>query len=180
MWERIIPPDEHSIEHGAKYVCVIDRDGRSRGGKIYDENGDVRWQYDWRRNPEGLSWRNPLNKPGFVVTNPDGQVEIVIRRASFFPSTFRILEGNNSIGRITLPNVLGIKYRILLDGFPGATFRVPLFTRQFWGDTEGDASIWVVVGPSTMEWNVLLKPGTNDLGIVATIAFIHTQWCRFG
>lgn len=172
-------PDENCIERGAKFVCVIDRDGRNRSGKIFDEHGSIRWQYDAVRNPEGRNWRNPLNKPDFVFTNPAGHAEILIRRMSFVPSVFQILEGTNSIGRVSLQGLLGIKYRILLDGYGTSTFRLPLFTVRFGGDTDNGPSIWVVVGPSKMQWNVLLKPGTNDRGLVVSLAFIHNQWWNY-
>jgi hypothetical protein len=170
-----MPPDEFCIEHGAKFVCTFDLDGRRNSGKIFDEHGEICWQYDSRRNPEGRSCRNPLNKPDFVFTNTDGYAEIVIRRVSFVPSVFQILDGNNAIGQIAMRSILGIKYQILLDGHAPSTFRLPLFTVRFWGDTDSGPSIWVEIGPSEMEWNMLLKPGTMDRELVASLAFIHSQ-----
>ena len=121
---RISPPDETTIAHGAKFACVIDRGGLNRTGKIYDEEGKICWQYGTRTNPDGRRLGNPLNKPDFVFTNTDGQSEIVIRRVSFIPSVFQITDQDKSIGQIALPSILGIKYRILLDGHPSYTFRL--------------------------------------------------------
>ncbi len=90
------------------------------------------------------------------------------------------MDHDHLIGQIALRSVLGIKYRILLKGHPSTTFRLPLFTRQFWGDTNLGPSIWVVVGPLTMQWNVLLQPRTLDRGLVASIAFIHNRWWSQG
>jgi hypothetical protein len=174
-----VTPDESCLTHGAKYVCIIDRDFRNRSGKIFDEHGELRWQYDVRGNPEGRTWRNPLNKPDVVFVDADSRAELVIRRVSFIPSIFEILDGNGSIGRITLRNVLGIKYRIQIDGCAPWTFRLPLFTVRFWGDTNNGPSIWVVVGPSKMQWNVLLKPGTRHRELVVALAFIHNQWWNY-
>ena len=178
-WNRIMAPDEFCIANGAKYVCTIDREGRNRSGKVFDEHGDVRWQYDVRRNPEGRSLRNPFNKPDFVFTDAHGQAELVIRRLSFIPSIFQILDGNASIGRIALRSFLGIKYGINIDGSAPWTFRLPLFTVRFWGDTDTGPSIWVVVGPSKMQWNLLLNPGTKDRELVVALAFIHNQWWNY-
>ncbi|MCX7388411.1 MAG: hypothetical protein NTX48_17235 [Planctomycetales bacterium] len=98
---------------------------------------------------------------------------------SFVPSVFQILDQDNSIGQIALRSILGIKYRILLDGHASSTFRLPLFTVRFWGDTDMGPSIWVVVGPSKMQWSVLLEPGTMDRELVASLAFIHNQWWNY-
>ncbi len=176
---RVSLPDETTIAHGAKFTCVIDRGGLNRTGKIYDEEGKICWQYGPRTNPDGRRWGNPLNKPDFVFTNTDGQIEIVIRRVSFIPSVFQITDQEQSIGQIALRSILGIKYRILLDGHPSSTFRLPLFTLRFWGDTDLGPSIWVLVGPSKMQWSVLLNPGTMVRELVASLAFIHTQWWNY-
>jgi hypothetical protein len=172
-------PDEFCIANGAKYVFRIDRGGLNRSGKIFDERGDVCWQYDVRRNPEGRTLRNPLNKPDFVFMDAPGQAELVIRRISLIPSRFQILDGSDSIGQITLRSLLGIKYAIKIDGFAPYTFRLPMFTLCFWGDMGTGPSIWVMVGPSKMQWNVLLKPGTNDRELVLALAFIHNQWWNY-
>lgn len=176
---RIVPPDESCIAHGAKFACVIDHGGLNRTGKIFDEDGRICWQYGTRANPDGRSFGNPLNKPDFVFTNTDQNAEISIRRLSFVPSVFHILDGTRTIGRIALQSVFGIKYQILLDGYAPFTFRLPLFTLGFWGDTDGDPSIWVMVGPSKMQWTMLLKPGTNIRELVVSLAFIHNQWWNY-
>ena len=178
-WDRILAPDEFSIAHGAIYVCIIGRDFRNRSGKVFDEHGDLRWDYNVRPNPEGRTWRNPLNKPDFVFTDAHGKAELLIRRMSFIPSIFQIFDGKASVGRIALRNVLGIKYGINIDECASCTFRLPLFTVRFYGGTDAGPSVWVVVGPSKMQWNVLVKPGTNDREIVVALAFIHNQWWNY-
>jgi hypothetical protein len=179
VFQQNPPPDETIITQGAKFASVIDRGGRNDSGKIYDEKGRICWQYETRTNPDGRRWGNPLNKPDFVFANTDGQSEIIIRRVSFVPSVFQILDQDKLIGRIALRSVLGLKYQILLDGCASSTFRLPLFTVRFWGDTDMGPSIWVVVGPSKMQWNLLLKPGTMDRALVASLAFLHNQWWNY-
>ncbi len=176
---RILPSEETIISRGSKFVCVIDGGGLNRTGKIYNDEGKICWQYGTRTNPDGRRWGNPLNKPDFVVTNTDGKAEIVIRRVSFLPSVFQIMDQDHSIGQIALRNILGIKYRIRIDGQASSTFRLPLFTVRFWGDTDTGPSIWVAVGLSKMQWSVLLKPGTMDRKLIASLAFIHNQWWNY-
>lgn len=176
---RVSPPDESCIAHGAKFACVIDRGGLNRTGKIFDEDGKICWHYAPRTNPGGRSWGNPLNKPDFVFTNTDQNSEIAIRRLSFVPSVFNVLDGTRVIGRIALDSFFGIKYRVLLDGYAVVTYRLPLFSLGFWGDTGGDPSIWVMVGPSKMQWNMLFKPGTDNSELVVSLAFIHNQWWNY-
>jgi hypothetical protein len=175
----ISPPDESCIAHGDKFTCVIDRDRLNRTGTIFDENGRPCWHYGPRTNPEGRSWGNPLNKPDFVFTNTEQNAELTIRRRSFVPSVFHILDGTQETGQIELQSVVGIKYRILLGDHASFTFRLPLFTVSFWGDTDGAPNIWIMVGPSKMQWNILLKPGTNNRELVVSLAFIHNQWWNY-
>lgn len=176
---RSTSPDEFCLTYGRKFVCTIDRTFRQSSGTVFDEHGEICWQYNASRNPRGRSWQNPLNKPDFVFTNTDGHRTLTIRRVSFIPSVFQILDGGDSIGQIALSNILGTQYEIRLDECAAITFRLPLFTLRFWGDSEAGQIVWVQVGPSKMQWNVLLKPGTNDRELVASLAFIHNQWWNF-
>jgi hypothetical protein len=57
---------------------------------------------------------------------------------------------------------------------------MPLFTVRFWGESRSGAEIWVVVGPSKMEWTILIKPGVNDRLLVPALAFIHNEWWNYG
>ena len=72
-----------------------------------------------------------------------------------------------------------IKYSIDIQGAGSWTFRLPLFTVQFRGDSQAGTDVWVIVGPSKMEWNILIRPGTNDLRLLAALAFIHNEWWNY-
>ena len=61
---------------------------------------------------------------------------------------------------------------------PGWMFRMPLFTVFFGGESTAGELFWVEVGPSNLQWNVLFQPGTDQVPLVAGLAFLHRQrWC---
>ena len=172
-------PDALCIERGAKYLFQIDRTGRNRSGKVYDEQGVLRWHYDVRANPAGRQRGNPFNKPQFVFTGVDGHAESVIQRVSLIPSRFEIRDNGKVVGRLRMRSPLRIKYRIEIEGVGSWTFCLPLFTVRFHGESELNTEIWVVVGPSKREWKILLRPGTNNRHLVAALAFVHNEWWNY-
>ncbi len=55
---------------------------------------------------------------------------------------------------------------------------MPLFTILFHGDSNNSSNkteIWVAVGPSEMEWSILIRPGINDRHLISALAFIHNE-----
>jgi len=182
MSSRILTtsPDEVTVQNGAKYCLVIDFEDRSRTGKIWNEHGEVEWSYGPLRNPLQYSSRNPFNKPDFVVFDANGNPTVTIRRVSFVPSRFHILDRENVIGQIAMRSVLLNKYKIEIAGIATCAFRMPLFTRYFHGHFNDGTGIWAVVGPGTMQWRVLLRSELNDVRLLSSLAFIHNQWFRFG
>ena len=176
---RAIAPDEACVASGTKFRCQIDRGAGRHNGVVQDEQGNIRWRYGIRNNASGRSPGNPFNKPDFVVAEPDGKEEVVIRRATFIPSVFNILEARTIIGRIRMRSMFRNKYAIDIDGINAWTFRMPLFTVRFRGDSSAGTEIWVVVGPSKMEWNILLKAGVKESPLVGALAFIHNEWWNY-
>jgi hypothetical protein len=71
------------------------------------------------------------------------------------------------------------KYSIDIVGLNSWTLRMPLFTVRFCGDSRAGSEIWVVVGPSKMEWNILIKAGIEERPLVAALAFIHNEWWNY-
>lgn len=172
-------PDEKCLAEGGKYRCEIARGEDGYNGVVRDERGITRWKYGVRANVSGRSLSNPFNKPDFVIADPDGKNEIVVRRASFLPPAFTVMDAGESVGKIRLTSPLRNRYEILLVGSQALTFRMPLFTVRFWGGSQSGPEVWVVVGPSKMEWSILVKPGLDDRRLVAALAFIHGEWWNF-
>ena len=117
--------------------------------------------------------------PNALSTLIEGSPIGAVRRASFIPSIFEIRDKHRAIGRIAMRSILRIRYSIEIDGVGSWTFRLPLFTVRFRGDSPTGTDIWVLVGPSKMEWSVLLKPGVVATPLVFALAFIHNEWWNF-
>jgi hypothetical protein len=172
-------PDADCIDRGAKYFFQIDRAGRQRSGKVYDENGGLVWRYAARRDALGPRRGNPFTKPDFVFTEADGPAELVIHKLSCFPSGFEIRDRDAVIGRIGVRSIVRIKWGVEIEGTGSWTFSLPLFTVYFHGESQSGRDIWVIVGPSKMEWSVLIRPGINDRRLVVPLAFIHNEWWHY-
>jgi hypothetical protein len=173
-------PTEEYIARGTKVLCQIDRGADGHSGAVWDEKGLIRWRYRLRKN--GPRWvpGNPFNKRDFVAAEPDAGKEVIIRRASFLPPVFNIIEAGTIIGRIGMRSMFRNKYAIDIDGVNSWTFRMPLFTTSFYGESSDGAAIWVAVRPSKMEWNILIKPGVKEWPLVPAVSFIHTEWWNYG
>ena len=182
MWRnrtRDIAPNEECVARGTKLLCQIDRGAAAHSGTVRDEHGIIRWRYAFRKNASGRGSENPFNKPDFVIADPDAKDEVIIRRASFIPPVFSIREAERSIGRIRMRSLFRNKYSIEIEGVGSWMFRMPLFTIRFYGVSSAGAEIWVIVGPSKMQWNILLRPGVKEWPLLAALAFIHNEWWNY-
>jgi hypothetical protein len=146
---------------------------------VLDEKGSIRWRYGVRNDAFGRRPGNPFNKPDFVIANSDTKDEVIIRRASFIPPVFNIMEADRVIGRVRMRSMFRNKYDIDIDGVNTWTFRMPLFTVRFFGDSSAGVEIWVAVGPSKIEWNILIKGSAKEWPLLAVLAFIHTEWWNY-
>jgi hypothetical protein len=177
---RYPTPDEELVKQGQQVFFAIDRKSpQHSAGDILNGEGTRLWRYRRSGNRPPLSAGNPFGKPDFVVSDASDREVCVIRRQSFLPSRFLILESERPVGSISLGSILRNRYRIAIHGAKTWTFRLTLFTVFFWGDADGDPSIWVRVGPSKMEWSVLLKPGVVATPLTFALAFIHNEWWNY-
>ena len=177
---RHMPPNEVCLAQGAEFFCQIDRGGRGWTGRISDEHGIVRYRYRFQHVAQKRGWANPFNKPEFVVENADGEVELIIRRASFAPPVFSIIEVNNVVGWIRMSSPLRNRYAIHFGSQASWVFRMPLSTVQFHGESAIGTDVWVAVGPSQAEWSILVRPGMEDKRLVLVLAFIHNERWHYG
>jgi hypothetical protein len=174
------PPNADCIAKGHKFICQIDRRADGHSGGVMDEKGVIRWRYGTRKNSSAYRFANPFNKPDFVIAAPEGSDEVVIRRLSFFPPVFHILRAGAVIGCIKMRSLFRNKYVIAINQVNSWTFRMPLYTISFFGESGTGPGIWVVVGPSKMEWNILIAPETIPWPLVAALAFIHVEAWNYG
>lgn len=177
---RAVAPDEECVAQGHKFHCQIDPGVEGHSGAVMDEHGVIRWRYGIRKNASTRRLRNPFNKPDFVIADPEGRVEVVIRRASFIPPVFNIIEAGRVIGRVSMRSPFRNKYEIEIDRVNSWTFRMPLFTIRFFGDSSAGVEIWVAVGPSKKEWSVLIKRDAREWPLLAALAFIHVESWNYG
>lgn len=179
---RYPAPDEELVKQGRQVFFAIDRKSPQHSeGDILDSEGTRLWRYRRSGNRPRFSVANPVGKPDFVVSDASDRQVCVIRRQSFFPSRFLILDSDSErpVGTISLCSILRNRYRIAIDGAKTWTFRLTLFTVFFWGDADGEPSVWVRVGPSKMEWSVLVKPGIVATPLTFALAFIHNEWWNY-
>ncbi|MCX7424327.1 MAG: hypothetical protein NTW96_01615 [Planctomycetia bacterium] len=172
---RTMVPDRDCIACGTKFVCHIDRGADGHSGVVRDEHGGIRWRYGVRKDDLGRSWANPFNKKDFVVVNAEMGEEIVVRRVSFFPPRFTIVDSQGVRGTVCMTSILRNKYTINVSEGQRWTFRMPLFKVGFWGGTDESPEFWVIEGPSKMQWSILIKPGIEDQPLVAALSFIHVE-----
>jgi hypothetical protein len=140
----------------------------------------IRWRYAFRKNASGRVPRNPFNKPDFVIAEPDAKDELIIRRASFIPPVFNIIEADRIIGAVKTRSFFRNQYSIPVGGTNLWIFRMPLFTIRFYGESSGVPEIWVVVGPSGTEWTILMKEGVKERPLVVALALIHNEQWHYG
>jgi hypothetical protein len=179
MIRKTIPPDEKIIASGGHYISQIDRGAKPHRRQVYNNEGNVRWRYEGRRSPFGPSKSNPFNKPDFVFSDLREGKEYIIRRVSFLPSAFQMLDGEKVIGRIRMASIFRNRYSIDLEAVKDVTFQMPLFSVQFSGGVSEESCIWVVLGASKMEWRILLQQNIDTPPLVAALAFIHNEWWTY-
>jgi hypothetical protein len=168
-------PDEESIQYGTKLICQIDRALSGHGGEVKDQAGATFWPYKSCDARPPWTIKNPLRKPDFIVVEQGTEKKVSIRRASFVSSRFHIVEAEKVIGAISVAGTFRNQYSIAIDGIDSWIFYMPLFTIRFYGNSALGTEIWVVVGPSQREWNILLKPDVVKWPLVAALAFIHHE-----
>jgi hypothetical protein len=173
-----IAPDFGGLEEGTKLICQIDQGGH-RCGDIRDDTGFLRWRYASCRNAERWSLKNPFSKWDFVVVEAHTNTEIIIRRASFIPPVFKIIEANRVVGSIRLLSLLRNRYSITISGITW-TFCMPLFTILFYANSRDGTEMWVEVGPTERQWNILVEPGVAQARLIAALAFIHNERYSYG
>jgi len=169
-------PDTVSIERGAKFWFQVENIPESPGVVVRGVPEDGRWRYETQPKRSVYSPFNLLKKPDFVVADGQGQEVLRVRRSGRFPARFEMLENGQSIGKIVLRSILRNKYTIEFKDGSIWTFHMPLFTIYFSGESTVGSHVWVMVGPSKREWNLLFETGAEDKHLAFGLAFIHREW----
>lgn len=180
LWKSPAPsPTEDEIANGAKYITSMPGNGRSiytKSGDVYDEAGKLCWSWRYLRwSGAGYTCSARPWRPIFVIETPDGEMQFQIRRSAFFPSAFQIIGGAGPVGEIVLRSPLRNRYQIRFNDDSVWRFHFPMFTVRFYCASDLGGRVWGMIGPSELQWNFLLAPGTEDPKIVAVMAFLHSR-----
>jgi hypothetical protein len=115
-------------------------------------------------------------KPDLVFTNPDQQEILRIRRSSYFPPQFELMENGGVVATISLRSILRNKYTFEFKAGPTWTFYMPLYSILFPGESTNGDHFWVRVGPSKRQWNLLVPTGVDGVQLLSCLAFVHREW----
>ena len=171
---------EECFNRCVKFFSKIGKGSNGRGGTIWNEHGVACQQYGERNSSVWNRFRSPFGNREFFVLNTDSSGELIFRKISYFRSVFEIVDGNIVIGMIRRRGVFRNRYSIDICGVGHWIFRMPLFSIRFQGESEDKVNIWVVVGPSKAEWNVLVAPDFNNRTLISVLAFIHNEYWNHG
>jgi len=169
-----VPPDEEA-PLGAKYCLRSTGAGR---GEIYDSEGKVLWTYEPPESPWNVL-NGPLRGPDLILRSPDGVEHLRIRRERTFPlSRFAIDVGGSPAGAIENLSLLSVYYTVELPGRRRWVFRIPAFTANFNGKADDGASVRVRIA-SELVWYAHVDEGNDCPELVASLALIHSERCRW-
>ena len=173
--ERHARPNALDLERGAYYAFQIDIK-LDAPGVIVAKPGVICWRYETRPKRSAYSPINLFRKPEFVITNIEGQELLSIRRCTRLPPCFEMIENGQVVGKIALRSILRNKYTLQFHAGPVWTFRMPLFTLNFRGESTEGTYVWARVGPQKTQWNLLVESGADSLHLLSGLAFIHREW----
>jgi hypothetical protein len=171
------PPTPDQIERGVPYFFQLSW-ATGYPSWIIAEPGNptVRWHCRTEPCRANFSPQNLIRKPDFVLLDHEEREVLRICRTTRLPPRFNMIQNGEVVGTIGLRSIFQNKYAINLKAGPKWTFRMPLFTVYFHGASSSNSRVWVIVGPSKMEWSLLTEAGTDDLRLLAGLAFIHREW----
>lgn len=173
-----VPPSDEEVERGGKYCFQISLASEAYPGSVFVwPEDEPRWQF--KTEPPRHAW-SPLNlfgKPVFVLLDRGTREILRIRRRRRVPPSFEIVQNGEVVGTILRRAI--VTYRVELVGGPTWSFRMPAFTQNFCAISSGNAGAWVKVVYSEMNWVVLVRPQSDDLRLVAALAFIHRERCAY-
>ena len=171
-------PDAGQIERGGKYVSFIDNTPASSGAIFCSSNTPL-WRYETRPLRGARNIANLLRKPDFILSDTEHREIIRISRERRFPARFSIVEKNQTVGHIALSSLLRNSYSVEFSDSPGWLFHLRLFTVWFHGESSAGKHVWIRMGPTKRQWNLLVEPEADNVHLLAALAFIHREWWAY-
>jgi len=171
-------PKPDDIERAAVYGLVLDGGAEEVPGFIFETQGVTEPGWHLRTEPprSPYSLLNLWRKPDFLLVDRDNREILRIKRTRRMPACFDLVDKGNPVGTVQRHGILRNKYALAFKDGATWTFRMPLFTWLFWGESNTGGRIWVRMGPSKVQWTVLMQPEADDVRLLAGLAFIHREW----
>lgn len=170
----MLPPDE-PVE-GARYRF---RNAGAGKGEIFNALGELVWRY--APPPGWLNFFNgPLRGPDLVLRAPDGRERLSIHRERTFPQGRFEIVGNDgsTLGWIESMSILSAFYAARFETGVSWMIRLPAFTADFEGRSNGGAAARIHL-ESELVWDVLIDEGHDGPELLASLAFVHSERCRW-
>jgi len=169
------PSTEESAE-GARYRFRNVGAGR---GEVLGPAGELLWRYG--PPPNWLNvFNGPLRGPDLVLFSAGGNERLSIHRERTFPQARFELIGvdGSTLGLIERMSILSTYYTAKFETGNSWIFRLPAFTTDFEGRSDGGAFARIHL-ESEPVWDVLVDEGNDSPELIASLAFIHSERCRW-
>ena len=124
-------------------------------------------------------WPFPINlvfKSDLIVTDPAKAEVLRIRRVGHLIPRFEMIENGRSVGSIRYHSPLRTSCSIRFGEGVAWEMRQPLFTIFFSGASNRSERVWIMVGPSKRQWNVLVSSDALNVYLLSALALMHREY----
>ena len=159
---------------GSKYLL---RNTGAGLGEIRSESGELLWRYA----PPPSRWNflnGPLRGPDFVLSDAAGHEKLRIERErSFPPASFSIVTHRRRLGSIEAVSLMSTHWALELEGRRWM-FKIPPLSAQFIARSEDGTALRAHLHSQT-EWFAFVEKGADGAALLAALAFVQSERCRW-
>lgn len=170
-----LTPTDDELENASAYCFKLDNSA-DYPGSIFAESGRLCWRFETLPRRSAYSPLNLFRKPVFVALDVESHEVLRIRVQPGATRRFDLIQDGLVVGTIQRRGFLRSTYTCSFSGGPVWTVKMPLFTLLFQGKSTNGLTVWIRVGPSKKQWNVLTCLNGDDVRLIAALAFIHREW----
>lgn len=119
--------------------------------------------------------------PRVRVFDAGGCEEGVIRSEGIVPGVRYVMRRDGDpVWTLSVQSIVRKRHSLVMANGDGWLFETPFFWWQhLTGTSRGATRLLGGIGPSWTIWLVWIEPGRDTRDILAAIAFLHRQWCRW-
>src|SRR5487761_1092453 len=156
-------PGPEDVKRGVPYALLLHGVVNEVPASIFDapDTAEPRWHFTTRPRRSPWSILNLRRKPELLMLDREEREVLRIRRRRRIPPCFDLIEKGQHVGTIRLRSVLRNRYTLTMNGGPTWTFRMPLFTVLFYGESSIGTRLWVLMAHKT-EWHLLIQAQADD------------------